>query len=277
MIGNDRLESVEILGQALKTLKGEATVIVKDDAGKSEQNEPDKSFGVGVVEETESGVTMFFRAIDRLFEDAAELKNKDPAAQQEIELIRRVLAQSVDLVLYDPTMPNLFPSLVAKSDVAVFVELAVQAVHLNKRLSAPREAFKARRAKLLLEGKLQFEKLLDEAGGVYKLSEVKSLLKKKTDAIRKRVVRNTLIGRKDEFPTWQFDAKDGVIREVSQVSQLLEHTDYVGKCLFFLTPCDDLEGKTPLEALTTGTSTERETRLNIVKRLARQYLKQGAR
>lgn len=257
---NDRLESIEYLDRVMRDLKRGLSIesIVED----SDKRNPTFTFCTAVDRVLEDAV---------MFEDMA--KRKDPDFHQQMEAIRRVFAQSVELILNASDLPKL----TAKSDIALFVELANQATHLKKTVSAPRESFRARRAMLLLEGKIRFEKLLSDAGGVYTLEEVKSLLKTSTDAVRKRIERHTLIGRRDEFPTWQFDNRGRLIREIQQVLQSLKHTDYVGKCLFFLTPCDDLDGKSPKEALTTGTQAQRIACLQTSKRLASQFLEQGAR
>jgi len=126
------------------------------------------------------------------------------------------------------------------------------------------------RNRLRQEGKQRFIQLLSEHGGVFSRTVVEVLLEKNANLL---VEIELLINDNGEFPVWQFDTKGHVLNDIVYISGLLIDAGYVEKCIFFLTPCDDLNGRTPLEALTM----EQVTELDMVKRLAHQYLRQGAK
>ena len=132
----------------------------------------------------------------------------------------------------------------------------------------------SKRAHLRLQGRLRFRAMLEEAGGAYTATEVSELLGITEDAIRKRANANKLIAVRQGdhlvYPVWQF-SEDGTVLKFKAVLQLLEDSHYVDQCRFFLTPDLDL-GQSPIEALRTSPD-----QLELIKRKARQFGKQGAR
>ncbi|GAA4492432.1 hypothetical protein [Gluconacetobacter tumulicola] len=112
------------------------------------------------------------------------------------------------------------------------------------------------RGRALLRGQQIKDDDLRRAGGAYTLDQVRELLRITRQAIEKRVREQSLLavpGPSGErrYPVTQFTA-DGVLPGLKAVLTALPGESAWFRLNFLVTPLAQLDGRTPVEALTTG-------------------------
>jgi len=124
-------------------------------------------------------------------------------------------------------------------------------------------------------GRTAFNRVIDEAGGVYNYQEVANLLDLNEEAVLNLSAEGGLLSFAMNdvtvFPVWQFN-KESVIKEVIDIVHLLDDDCGISKALFFLTYDEDL-GKTPIEAIKQNNPED----MKIIHILVKQYYVQVAR
>lgn len=137
-----------------------------------------------------------------------------------------------------------------------------------------RAACTGTKARLELLGAQRFAELLEHNGGTYSAAETGVRLGGITaDAVRKRGKRllSVRIGNKQRYPVWQFDSEGGLLPGFEALLARLATAPDLAKVHFFLTPCPELDGATPLQALRQGGE-----QTPLLARLATQFGQQGA-
>lgn len=133
----------------------------------------------------------------------------------------------------------------------------------------------SQRERSRLEGVRRFRTMIEQAGGTEPMKDVEDRLGVSDDTIRKRARKKQMIaipvGNRQEYPVWQFDGPQ-MVPHFEEVLQLLNAEHHVDQIRFFLTPSNDLDGLSPINALKQG-----DKYLKRIKLKATQFQQQGAK
>ena len=128
------------------------------------------------------------------------------------------------------------------------------------------------RAMQRFKARLRFRKMLETAGGVFRVDQVAGLLGITKNAVQKRADKDKLLvvneGKRKVYPVWQF-GEEALVEGFESVLEDLPKSG-VGRCRFFLTPLTRLGGMAPIDALNEG-------RYENVLNEARRFNKHGVR